>query len=80
MIKIGKSGRASQRFFCPSTIVEKLSVPVSRSSETRVAPSDTSYEIICAAERSPPRKAYLELLDQPAIITECTLSEESAKI
>jgi len=50
--------------------VEKLSVPVSSSSDTSVAPRDTSYEIICAAERSPPRKAYLELLDQPAIITE----------
>ena len=61
-------------------MVEKFRVPEKISRETSVAPSETSYEILWAAERSPPRKAYLELLDQPALITECTLSDEMAKI
>jgi hypothetical protein len=78
---IGKSGTPSQTVFtCLSTLVEKLTVPAIRISEIRVEPRATSYEILCAAERSPPRKAYLELLDQPAIITEWTLSDETAKI
>lgn len=80
IIKMGKSGATSQVFDCPSTSVEKFSVPDRSSSDTRVAPRDTSYEILCAAERSPPRKAYLELLDQPALITECTLRDERANI
>ena len=29
---------------------------------------ETSYDIICAAERKPPKNAYFELLDQPAPI------------
>ena len=45
-----------------------------------MAPRETSYEILCAAERRPPRNAYFELLDHPALITECTLREEIAKI
>jgi len=46
IIKIGSSGAASQKFFCPSTRVEKFRVPVKSRSDTRVAPRDTSYEII----------------------------------
>ena len=80
IIKIGNSGAISQKFFCPSTRVEKFRVPENSSRDTSVAPRETSYEIICAAERRPPRKAYFELLDQPAIITECTLRDERAKI
>ena len=80
MINIGKSGVTSHRLAWPSTSVEKLSVPERRRRDTSVAPRETSYEIIWAADRRPPRKAYLELLDHPAIITECTLSEDSAKI
>jgi hypothetical protein len=77
---IGSRGPASQTvFICTSAIVEKLAVPAIRISEIRVEPRPTSYEILCAAERSPPRNAYLELLDHPALITECTLSEEIAK-
>jgi len=33
-----------------------------------VNPIATSYEIIWAAERNAPKKAYFELLDQPAMI------------
>lgn len=80
IIKIGKRGKAYHILACPSTIVEKLSVPLKISRHTSVAPRETSYEILCAAERSPPRKAYLELLDHPALITECTLRDEIANI
>jgi hypothetical protein len=34
-----------------------------------ITPIETSYEIIWAADRNAPKKAYFELLDQPAIIT-----------
>ena len=80
IMKIGNSGATSQKFFWPSTRVEKFRVPENSRTDTSVAPRETSYEIIWAAERRPPRKAYFELLDQPAIITECTLSDESAKM
>lgn len=77
----GKSGAASHTVLLwTSTLVEKLAVPEIRISEIRVEPRATSYEILCAADRSPPRKAYLELLDHPALITECTLREDTAKI
>ena len=78
MISRGKSGAQSHTNCCLSTKVEKLSVPVSSRSVTRVVPRVTSYEIIWAAERSPPIKEYLELLAHPAIITECTLSDDRA--
>ncbi len=80
MINLGRSGIPYHREDCPSTTVEKFSDPERIIRDTSVAPRDTSYEILCAAERRPPRKAYLELLDQPAIITECTLSDDRAKI
>ena len=80
IIQIGSSGPTSHTvLLCTSTLVEKLAVPAIRISEISVEPRPTSYEILCAADRSPPRKAYLELLDHPALITECTLSDEIAK-
>jgi hypothetical protein len=33
-----------------------------------IIPKETSYEIICAADLKEPKKAYFELLDQPAKI------------
>jgi hypothetical protein len=80
MINLGRSGIPYQREDCPSTTVEKLREPERIIRDTSVAPRETSYEILCAAERRPPRKAYLELLDQPALITECTLRDERAKM
>ena len=44
-----------------------------------IKPIDTSYEIICAADLKAPKKGYLELLDQPAIMIPYTLNEETAK-
>jgi len=43
-------------------------------------PIDTSYEIICAADRSDPKNAYFELLAQPAIIMPYTFNDEMARI
>jgi hypothetical protein len=37
-----------------------------------------SYEIICEADLILPKKAYLELLDQPEKIIPCTLRDEIA--
>jgi len=77
--KIGKSGNTSHRFVCVDTRVEKFSDPAKRRIDTSVDPSATSYEIIWAAERSPPRKAYLELLDHPALIQNEHLVKKSQK-
>ena len=43
-----------------------------------INPIETSYEIICAAERNAPKKGYLELLDHPAVMIPYTLSEDVA--
>jgi hypothetical protein len=45
-----------------------------------VNPMETSYEIICAAERKDPRNAYFELLAHPAIIIPYTFKDEIAKM
>lgn len=48
--------------------MERSSEPENRTTGKIIRLMATSYEIICAAERSAPIKAYLELLDQPARI------------
>jgi hypothetical protein len=58
----------------------KLNDLVNNTIDTIVTPNETSYEIIWAADRKAPKKAYLELLDQPAIIIEWTLKAEIVKI
>lgn len=80
IINIGNSGIQNHIFFCAITISIKFKEPVNKITEIIVIPIETSYEIIWAAERNAPKKAYFELLDQPAIITECTLKEEIVKI
>jgi hypothetical protein len=70
IINIGNNGIKYHKFFCAITISFKFKEPANNITETIVIPIDTSYEIICAAERKAPKKAYFELLDQPAIITE----------
>ena len=77
---IGNNGMQYQIFFCAFTISFKFKDPANKITEIIVIPIETSYEIICAAERNAPKKAYFELLDQPAIITECTLKDDIAKI
>jgi hypothetical protein len=67
---IGNNGRAKYVLYCAFTISVKFSDPAHKITDNKVTPIGISYEIICAAERNAPKKAYLELLDQPAIITE----------
>ena len=80
MINIGNNGIQNHIFFCAKTISFKLREPVNKITDTIVIPIETSYEIICAADLNAPKKAYFELLDHPAIITECTLKEDIVKI
>jgi hypothetical protein len=49
-----------------STIVLKLKDPAQTTTLNTVKPIEISYEIICAADLIAPKKAYFELLDQPA--------------
>src|SRR6516162_2471984 len=69
-----------QREFCASTIVVRLSEPTQSSTVMMTKPIETSYETICAAERSAARKGYFEFDAQPAMITPYTPSDEIAKI
>lgn len=57
----------------------KFNDPVNNITGKIVNPIDTSYEIICAADRNEPKKAYLELLAHPAIIIPYTFNDEIAK-
>jgi hypothetical protein len=43
--------------------------PAAISALTAARVSDSSYEIICAEERMPPKSEYLLADDQPAIVT-----------
>jgi hypothetical protein len=77
----GISGKINQTVApWAATISVKLSDPAMKITGINTRLIETSYEIICAAERRAPRKAYLELLAQPAIIIPYTVSELSAKI
>ncbi len=66
---LGKRGNQNQVVrCCVNTISLKFSEPAKRITGKIVRPIDTSYEIICAAERNDPKKAYFELLAQPAMM------------
>jgi len=62
------------------TIFVKFKAPDSKITGNMMRPIDTSYEIICAADRSDPKNAYFELLAQPAIIMPYTFNDEMARI
>ncbi len=65
----GSKGKTNQTVRSwAATISVKFKDPASKMTGRIKRPKDTSYEIICAAERKAPKKAYLELLAQPAII------------
>src|SRR6266852_821503 len=54
---------------CACTILVRLSEPAHRSTEMKTKPIETSYETICAADRSAARNGYFEFDAQPAMIT-----------
>ena len=58
----------------------KFNEPTQKSAAINIKPIETSYETIWAALRIAPKKAYLELLDQPDKITPYTAKPEIAKI
>src|SRR5438270_395088 len=74
MMNIGNSGSQYQpsnpkRVFCASTISVMRSDPTQSSTVMMTKPIETSYETICAAERSAARKGYFEFDAHPAMIT-----------
>jgi hypothetical protein len=69
IIALGAKGMQNQIVvLCIITMSNKLKDPLNITAGKIVSPIETSYEIICAAERSAPRKAYFELLAQPPSI------------
>src|SRR6202023_396793 len=73
MTNIGNSGSQYQpnrpkRVFCAATISPRLRVPAQSRTVMMTKPIETSYEIICAAERSADRNGYLEFDAQPPIM------------
>src|SRR5215210_6624102 len=64
---------------CAETMPERESVRANISAPTIARPIATSYETICALERSPPIRAYLGLDDQPARISASTPTLETDK-
>src|SRR3569832_2213948 len=72
--KIGRSGshyqQSRQHFvFCASTICDRFSEPAHSSTVMMTKPIDSSYDTICAAERSAARIGYFEFVAQPALIS-----------
>src|SRR5471032_1240358 len=75
--KITNSGRSGSQYHwnmpsgpaCACTILVRLSDPAQSSTEMNTKPIETSYETICAAERSAARNGYFEFEAQPAMIT-----------
>src|SRR5438067_5270543 len=70
---IGNSGSQNQlnmpkRPSCASTIADRLSEPTHSSTVMMTNPIETSYDTICAAERSAARKGYFEFDAQPAMM------------
>ena len=57
-MNIGKSGIANQILDWASTILERFSDPTHNKTVIITKPIDTSYETICAADLSAPKKGY----------------------
>src|SRR5437660_10932327 len=73
-MNIGNNGNQYQPsrphlVFCASTISVIRSEPAQSSTVMMTKPIDTSYNTICAAERSAARNGYFEFDAQPAMIT-----------
>src|ERR1044072_1990093 len=63
---------------CAATKPESERVRANISAPINDRPIATSYETICALDRSPPSSAYFELDDQPASINASTPTLETA--
>lgn len=80
IIKNGSNGNIKLICSCDSTMVCIEKLPDIITTDENVAPIANSYEIICEADLIPPKKAYFELLDQPASIIPYTLNDETESI
>ena len=56
------------RVSCARTISDRFSEPAHITTVTMTKPIDTSYDTICAAERSADISGYFELDAQPAMM------------
>ena len=54
----------------------KLADPANTINVNKTKEKNTSYEIICAEDRSDPKNAYLELLDHPLKMIAYTPNDE----
>jgi len=69
IIAHGNRGKTNQPvILCTCTMVPRFKDPANKITGKIQKLMETSYDIICAADRKAPRKAYFELLDQPARI------------
>jgi hypothetical protein len=65
----GNNGKINQpNFCCAITISPKFNEPANKITGKISILKETSYDIICAEDLNAPKKAYFELLAQPAII------------
>src|SRR6185437_9576540 len=85
MTNIGSSGSQYQPNrphleFCASTICDRFSEPAQSSTVMMTKPMETSYDTICAAERSAARNGYFEFDAQPAMMMPYTPCDEMAKM
>jgi hypothetical protein len=66
IIAQGNNGNRNQHvLYCTYIMSKKLKEPVNKTTGKIVKLIETSYEIICAAERKAPKNAYFELLAHP---------------
>jgi hypothetical protein len=76
----GKSGKTNHTDTWLYTTSTNVNEPHIKITDANTVPKHISYEIICDAARTPPRKAYFELLLQPAKIMVCTFSDPMIRI
>lgn len=65
IVAIGHAGTTNQIGSCEALKFVSIKPPVIRIRHSRISPSVTSYEMVCATARSAPTKAYFEFDDQP---------------
>jgi len=78
MIPTGSNGTINQILFCWLTISIKLKEFAQAATGNKSKAIETSYDISCAADLKPPKKAYFELLVQPAPIIAYTPKDDTA--
>lgn len=78
IIATGSIGNKKIIAVCAATIsVNEIELADKKTGSKQIE-IETSYDIIWALDRKPPKNEYLELLDHPAIITVYTFSEDIA--